>query len=367
MKIVCTQENLARSISLVSKSIGKDANLPVLANLLIEAKKGIIKIAATNLEIGTICLVRGKIEKEGSITIPAQLLQSYMASLPNNNVELFTEANVVKIVCGSYSGEINGIVASEFPLIPKIDCESFCSVNSGVLKGALDKVVFSAARDEMRPEISGVFLNTRDNEMRLAATDSYRLSEVTINLAKKDGKEATMVVPATTMQVLSSILEEGASEIEMFAMENQVKFIADNVILVSRLVEGQYPDYLKIIPKDFTTTLEIHKGDFIKAIKTTSLFSKTDTNELRLDASSLRKEISLSAESGHVGKNITKLACGFAGKDVKIVFNSKYLLEGLNSIDSEAVLMKMLGDSGPGMIVGKGQSGHFYIVMPIKR
>jgi len=169
------------------------------------------------------------------------------------------------------------------------------------------------------------------------------------------------------MQELSRILDEGASSIEMFMMENQVKIIAEDVILVSRLVEGQYPDYQKIIPKDFTTTLEIHKANFIKAIKTTSLFSKTDTNELKLLASNLKKEIELSAESGHVGKNITKLACGYDGKDVTVIFNSKYLIEGLNSINSDVILMKLLGDSGPGMILGKEVKEHFYIVMPIKK
>jgi len=367
MKIVCTQENLARGISLVSKSIGKDANLPVLANVLIEAKRGTIKIAATNLEIGTICLVRGKVEEEGSITIPAQLLQNYISSLPRNNVMLSVESNAIKISCDSYSGEINGISASEFPLIPKIDCDSFCSVKADLLKEALNKVTFAAARDEMRPEISGVFLNSKDGKLRLAATDSYRLSEVTIGLSKNNGKEVTMVIPVSTMQELSRILDEGASSIEMFMMENQVKIIAEDVILVSRLVEGQYPDYQKIIPKDFTTTLEIHKANFIKAIKTTSLFSKTDTNELKLLASNLKKEIELSAESGHVGKNITKLACGYDGKDVTVIFNSKYLIEGLNSINSDVILMKLLGDSGPGMILGKEVKEHFYIVMPIKK
>ncbi|MDD3887859.1 MAG: DNA polymerase III subunit beta [Patescibacteria group bacterium] len=367
MKIVCTQENLARGISLVSKSIGKDANLPVLANVLVEAKKGTIKIAATNLEIGTICLVRGKVEQEGSITIPAQLLLNYISSLPRNNVSVSVENNVVKINCGSYSGEINGISASEFPLIPKIDCEPFCDIKADLLKEALNKVVFAAARDEMRPEISGVFLNSKDGKLRLAATDSYRLGEVTTSLLKGNNKETEMVVPVTTMQELSRILDEGASSIKMFMMENQIKIVADDVILVSRLIEGQYPDYLKIIPKDFTTILEIHKSDFIKAIKTTSLFSKTDTNELKLKASSLKKEIELSAESGQVGKNIAKLACGYDGKDVSVVFNSKYLIEGLNSISSEVILMKLLGDSGPGMILGKEVKEHFYIVMPIKK
>ncbi|MFA6296899.1 MAG: DNA polymerase III subunit beta [Patescibacteria group bacterium] len=367
MRIVCTQENLARGISLVSKSVGKDANLPVLANVLIEARKGIIKISATNLEIGTTCIIRGKIEKEGSITIPAQLLQNYIVSLPKNNILLSVENNVVKISCDSYTGEINGIAANEFPLIPKIDCESFCSVNTSLLKDALDKVVFSAARDEMRPEISGVYLNAKGGKLRLAATDSYRLSEVTIDLLKDNGKETAMVIPVFTMQELSKILDEGASHVEIFTMENQVKIVADDVILVSRLVEGQYPDYLKIIPKDFTTVLEIHKGNFIKAIKTTSLFAKTDTNELKMKADSTKKEIELSAESGKIGKNITKLACGFNGNDTEVIFNSKYLLEGLNSINFDVVKMQLLGDSGPGMIFGKEEAGHFYIVMPIKK
>ena len=367
MKVVCIQENLAKGVSVVSRSIGKDLNLPVLANILIEAKGGVLKFSATNLEIGTVCSVRGKIEREGAVTVPAQLLVNYISSLPKSNVSLVVEYSSLKIECGSYSGEIKGIASSEFPLIPKINNEPFCRVASSKLKEALSKVAFAAARDETRPEISGVFLSVSGGKIRLAATDSYRLGEEVVEMSGDVGSDASMIIPVLTILEVIRVLDEGAGEVLMYLQENQIKFSFGDIAIVSRLVEGQYPDYLKIIPSEFTTNVELIKDELVSAIKTTSLFSKSDTSELRIVVKGGEKNINLSAESGQVGKNISKVSGVVSGKDVEIVFNSRYLLEGLSAMGGKKVKLKLLGSAGPGMLQDMERAGYLYIVMPIKK
>ncbi len=367
MKVICTQENLLKGISVVGRGAGKDLNLPVLANVLIEAKDGVLKFSATNLEIGMTCVVRGKVEEAGAVTVPAQLFLNYLSNLSNENVTLKEEKGFLGIRCGRYVGKIKGIPSSEFPLIPKTTKESLCDVQGDLLKNALDRVAFAVARDEARPEISGVFLSIRDNKLRLAATDSYRLGEEIIKLEKSVSKETSMIVPAQTMQELSRILDEGSGVVSIHIFENQIKFSFDEIVLVSRLVEGRYPDYLKIIPKEFTTEIELGKDEFLKAIKTTSLFSESEANELKMVVNAGGDKLELSAESGLVGRNTSNVSCGISGKDVEIVFNSKYLIEGLNAISGDKVKLRLLGNAGPGMLKGIEGGHYLYIVMPIKK
>lgn len=367
MKVIGLKENLLKGISVASRSIGKDANLPVLANILLEAKNGRIKFSATNLEIGTTCWVRGKIESEGAITVPAGLLLNYVSNLPNSNIEFFLNGDVLKIKCAEFSGDVKGIKAAEFPLIPKIDNQPFCKVRADILKQALEKIIFAAAKDEMRPEISGILLKTALNKIKLAATDSYRLGEVVFTPSFDIKQEIQLIMPVATVQELIRIIDNEQAELSLFMMENQIKFAMADWEIVSRLVEGSYPDYEKIIPKSFKTELLVAKDNFLKAIKTTSLFAKKETNEIIIKALAKNKQIELRAESGQSGSSVTKMVCGYNGEDVEAVFNFKYLVEGLNSLSADVVNLRFLGSMGPCMMTNRDEKNHFYIVMPIKR
>lgn len=367
MRVACTQENLLKGVSVVSRSVGKDLNLPILANMLISAKKGQLKLSATNLEIGISCLVRSRIEEEGAVTVPARLLLNYVSSLSNANVELSADNSMLKVKCGGYSGEIKGIGASEFPLIPKIENKSFCSVRGALFKEALSRVIFAVSRDGVRAEIAGVFLSVSEKQMRLAATNGHRLGVQVIKVEEGVDKEISMIVPAQTAQELMGVLDEGAEIVRIHTLENQVKFCFEDIVVVSRLIDGQYPDFLKIIPSKFSTVIELDKNDFLKAIKTTSLFSKGDANELKISVKVKEKEIDLIAESGQIGKNISKVSCRVKGDDVEAVFNSKYLLEGLNAISQNKVNLKLLGVAGHGMLKGVGHENYLYVVMPIRK
>lgn len=368
MKIICTQENLQKGLSVVSQTAKKTTTLPILSNVLIFCEEGKIKLSTTNLETGTTVFIRGKIEKEGKITVPAHLIYHYISNLPQTNVLLESENNVLRIECENFKAAIKSLDPAEFPLIPKIEKGPLSKIKTEDLKKALSCVVFAAAPDEIRPEIAGVYFKIGKNDIRLAATDSYRLAERIIKNNYQIKQEYAFIVPKATMTELLRILSKNLeSEILVFASENQIKFKTGEVEFISRLIDGQYPDYLKIIPEHFSTKFKIKANEFAIALHSASLFSKVDGNEAEIEVLPKKGELRICSESGQVGKNIAVLQGKGEGKDEKIIFNYQYVLEGLQAADSEEINLLFSGDIGPVQLKPEGDQDYTYIIMPIKK
>ncbi|MBU1177959.1 DNA polymerase III subunit beta [Patescibacteria group bacterium] len=367
MKLTCTQENLARGLSIVSRSVGKNSTLPILANILLTTENKRLKLSATNLEIGSNCLVGAKIEKEGKITIPAQLISNYINNLPSGNINLEVANSTLKISAVNSKAEIKGIDPSEFPLIPKINSQPFCQVKGKDLKQALNQIIFATASEESRPEISGVYLKSSGSELILAATDSYRLAEKSIQSQIKNKGEIELIVPASAMQELNRIVGEEVDKITFSSSDNQIRFAFDDVELISRLVEGQYPDYKSIIPNKFTTTAVIDTSELISALRTASFFSKKDSAEVIINTRNKNNEIEIVAEAGEVGKNVSQVASEVKGDDREISFNPQYLLDSLLNIEANQVNLMITADERVGALqsVGADKQDYIYIVMPI--
>lgn len=366
MKIICTQENLQKGLSIVSPTIKKTTSLPILANVLISTYEGRIKFSTTNLEIGTICFVRGKIEKEGKTTVPAHLIYNYISNLPPGKILLESNRGDLNLECENFKATIKSLDPSEFPLIPKIEGNSLCKIQAEDLKKALTQVVFAATSDEIRPEIAGIYLKLEKDKIRLAATDSYRLAEKIIKT--KTEKEARLIVPKTTMVELLRVLSKVSDGlVEVFISENQIRFKYDEIELISRLVDGQYPDYLKIIPEKFSTKFKVKKEEFISALRSASLFSKIDGNEVETEINPSSNKIKLSSESGQIGQNTTLISGEGEGKEEKIVLNYQYVLDGLNAVNSDFINLMLSGDIGPAQLKPDGEEDYTYIIMPIKK
>lgn len=368
MKIICTQENLKKGLSIVSQTVKKTTTLPILANVLISTDLGKIKISTTNLEMGTICFVRGKIEKEGKITIPAHLIYNYINTLPPTKILLETIGGSLNLECENFKAQIKSLDPSEFPLIPKIEGSPVCKIKTEDFKKALSCVVFAAAPDEIRPEIAGIYFKIGKDFIRLAATDSYRLAEKVIKNNQQIRKEIGFIVPKTTMNELLRLLTKTSSDfVEVFASENQIKFKFEEVEFTSRLIDGQYPDYLKIIPERFSTKIKVNSGEFITALHSASLFSKIDGNETEIEVLPKKGEIKIHSESGQIGENKIVLRGEGEGKDEKIIFNYQYILEGLQAGGSDYVNLMLAGDIGPVQLKPEKDANYTYIIMPIKK
>ena len=380
MKLTCTQENLNKALTIIGKIVNRNATLPILNNFLLEADKGRIKLSSTNLEMGINYWIGGKISEEGKITIPTRLFSNFVANLPNQNIKISQTGDNLKLSCDNYKTEIKGISADDFPLIPKIEGGFEVRVKKILFKEALIQVLPSVSMSESRPEITGVlisFSRLEKNELVLTATDSYRLAEKVVKLNGKNkenngfpsSEKKSLIVPRNTAQELSRILDNGNDEeLKIIFSESQILFDCGNVNLISRLIEGQYPDYQQIIPTKFKSEIIIDSEEFQKAIKISSLFSDLRTNSVFLKTSNEEKILEVKAEAGEVGKNISKIPIQAKGEEIEIVFNHHYLMDGLNSIKAKEVVVKMNDSGSPAVMSAANDKDKdfLYLIMPVR-
>jgi len=385
MKFSCTQENLNQGLSIVSHIAGKNINLPILGNVLIKSDDKVLRFMATNLEIAVNCTVRGKVEEAGEFTVPSRLFSDYVSLLPKDRVDVVQSDNTVVVTCGTYQTKLNGIPASEFPLIPAVEKRQKFLVKVSDFRKAVGQVLFAVAPNESRPEISGVYFKFApvggDIVLTLAATDSYRLAERTLVTVPGQGtaiKEAIpVIVPSRTVAEIVRILgvfkdELNSQEnIEIGIGESQVVFTYDNVEVISRTIEGKYPDYRQLIPERFQTEIFISKDELQRAVKTTSLFSRTGLNDIHFRFQPERT-VHLSATNSQTGEHAVDLDGLVQGKENEVTVNFKYFLDGVNNIESDAAVIQMVDGVSPCLVRpsrdGKTVSEEYlYIVMPIRQ
>ncbi|MDQ3855797.1 MAG: DNA polymerase III subunit beta, partial [Chloroflexota bacterium] len=255
MKLSCLQENLSRGLNVVSRAVSARSTLPILGNILLASDNGRLKLAATNLELGITTWIGAEIEQEGTITVPARLLTDFVGTLPNDRVNLETfQGNKVRVSAGHSSADIIGMDAEDFPVIPTVSDEPTVRIEPGLIKEMIDQVVFAAATDDSRPVLAGVLVKFENGSLTMAAADGFRLA------IKEHGLEAdtsgiSVIVPAKALDALSKLLGDSEEPVEVTVTPNrsQVLFHSENVDIVSRLVDGNFPNYTQIVPKQYQT------------------------------------------------------------------------------------------------------------------
>ncbi len=362
MKLVCTKDNLKKGLFVVSRVVGVGNPLQVLNNILVKTDEGRIKLSSTNLEIGVNTWVGGKIEEEGSLTVPARLINEYINNLPSDKVVLWAKDTTLNVESDNYHTNIKGLSSEDFPLIPQISEEPFAKIDSRELHDALSETTWAAASNETQPEISGIYMSFDKDKLVIAATDRYRLAERVATLQENAQNSKEVIVPFRTINELYKILGTVSGSVEIYFSESQVLFKFDETEIISRLIDGQYPDYRQIIPKEFKTVAEISKNDLIHALKATALFAP-DTNNVQIEISDTLK---VSASSAAAGENQTMVTGKISGVKNSAIFNYRYLLDCLNNLTESKVTIKMINDASPAMIVPENRTNYLYIVMPIK-
>lgn len=377
MKLISLQENLKQGLFITSHIAGKNVNLPILSNVMIEVRDGNIKLIATNLEIGVIHNIRGKVEKEGSFTVDSKIISDYINLLPNQKAIIEQKDNNLLINCENYKTKIKGQSSEDFPLIPQVEKKEFYSVNANEFKKALNNIIFAVSNNELRLELSGVLFNFTDNNLILVATDSYRLAEKKIKInANIKKEERKIIIPAKTLQEMIRILSAGSEtediennkDIKFYVSENQILFSYGSTELVSRLIEGQYPDYQQIIPNNIKTNITVNRAELVRAIKMASIFSKAGINDVNLDFPQGKNKIIITSASGQTGENTAEIDANINGNDNGIVVNYRYLLDGLNNIDGETVKIEVIDGNTPCILRPENNKEEYlYIIMPIKQ
>ncbi len=373
MNISCLQENLALGLQIVRSSIGKDSGLPILSMILLRAEGKFIYLHTTNLEIAIQYLVRGKVEEDGSIAIPAKTFSDFISLLPKEKVELRTENDtLLSLVCKNYQTTIHGMAPDEFPLIPSLSEGKRIECTSLDLKGALGAAAQAAATQEIRPELHGVYLWWRAQEKKLycVGTDAYRLSEKSIPAQGDSQEDITCIVPLRTIQELSrNILRDDGGQCEIVVTENQIMFKMDGCECVSKIVQGSFPDYQSIIPSTFFSKILIDREELVRAVKATSLFSRGGLNDVicHIEPRDQKRGImTLSSANSGVGENKVTLECELTGGENGITLNFRYLLDGLSHMESEHISIGVVDTQNPCVLRPVGDETFMYLIMPIR-
>ena len=370
MKIICTQENLTKGLGIVSHIAGKNISLPILNNILLKSQNGALTLISTNLDIGIKTIVRGKLEKEGELTVQAKLLTDYISLLPPGNIELIKEGSNLLIKANRQETVIRGQEAEEYPIVPEIGGVKGFNIGATIFKDALSQVIFSASYEDIRPELSGVFLNIKDTDLVLVATDSYRLAEKKIKIEKeaKNINAASKIIPLRVLHEMIRILDDGHQNIEVGFSDNQAFFKLKETLVMSRLIEGNYPDYKEIIPKEYKTKVVCDRNDLIKIIKTASLFSKTGINDVLLEFNKSGKNITISSTNVQLGENKASLPAEIEGENNNVVvFNYKYLLDGLQNMPGKKAIIELTSGDAPVILKPEQDKDYLYLIMPIRK
>lgn len=378
MKLSCTKENLHQGLSITSHLMTKNVNLPILQNVLMKAEGGSVRFTSTNLEIAVNCTVRGKVDEPGEQTIPSKLFFDYVSLLPNETIRIDAENDHVRVECGSYKTKINGLSASEFPLVPRVQGETTFQIPVEDFKHGLSQVLFSVATNESRPELTGILMRffpfECEGRLRMASTDSYRLSEVTVPLVSPLETERQVVVPARTLSEVLRILSVFKDEVDLPSTislqlsQSQAVFVYGSVELISRVIDENYPDYEQIIPKQFMTKAVLDREDFMKAVKAASLFSKNGLFDVSLTLEPTSGELRVQSTDATRGDNVSVCQAEVSGQTNTVSVNYRYLLDGLQAISSEQVNFEMIDASNPCLVTPVGsKEAYRYILMPIRQ
>ncbi len=362
MDLQVTQENLNKALSNVARVATGRTTLPILSNVHLQTENNRLKISATNLDIAISQHVGTKIKKEGSLTVPARLFQDFVNNLPKTAITLKQDGHKLLVQADNYKSTINGVPVDDYPVMPAIQDGKNFSVPAQDLKKALQQVIFAASSDEARPVLTAVFMHTHEGSLFLAATDSYRLAEKKVAMIKQG---VSLLVPSSAMHDLLRIIGDQVGSIEVLYDEQQVRFLADNVELIARLIDGTYPDYKKLIPKDFSNKATVNKAELITITKVSGLFSRENAGSITVSTSEADKTLSVKSIASQVGENEAKTEGEVVGEG-DITLNSRYLLEGLQALDGDKVAFSFNGKLEPIIIVSPDDNSYTHVVMPLK-
>jgi len=400
VRVSCFQENLSKGLSIVGRAVSSRSTLPVLGNILLEAKDNQLRLAATNLEIGINCWVGATVDNEGAITVPSRLLAEFVNSLPPGKIdmELLVSKQTLRLRSANYDVNIKGIDAQEFPVIPTVDNGEGPEEAAEALEGRtialetpgltkmIDQVVFAAATDESRPTLTGVEVTFAQERLSLAATDGYRLSVRSIEVDEAFTEDMSVVVPARHLGELGRIIvdadDERPVQVTVTQARNQILFRvwgkgAENrgafhqVDLVSQLIADRFPDYRAIIPKSNNTRTVVGKEALLQATRVAQLFARDNANIVRLKIESGDDggvgNLHLSATSPEQGNSENELDAMVEGDELEIDFDVRFLIDVLSQIDEEQVVLETTQSNRPGTIrpVGLGDEEFLHVVMPM--
>jgi len=363
------QENLARGLSVVSRAVSSRSTLPVLANVLLKTEDAGLKLTATNLEIGITYWVPGKIETDGSTTVPAKLLTDLVNSLPSGDrVDLeLGPGESLHIRCGRFETHVKGIDADEFPAIQTAGERPTTRIAQNVLRRALAETAFAAASDEARPILTGVLAKFEGDQLTLAAADNYRIAVKTIPILDAV-PETSVVIPARALNELARVLADVDDPVDVIlaGARNQVLFHIDGIDLVSRLIDGQFPNYQQVVPSSHTTRAILDREELLRAVRPAALIAHESANIVKLQIGGDGESGITVSANAEVGDHVGQVEAAVEGDGTTIAFNARYLADVLTNVDADQFAIELNGPLSPGVFRPVSDSQYVHVVMPVK-
>lgn len=371
MKVTCLQENLAHGLQIAGRGVSTRGSLPILGNVLIRTDAGRVRLTATNLEVGINCWVPAKVDDEGAITVPAKLFIDFINSLPPGNVELSlnVRTKTLHIKSGPYEANIKGMDAEEFPIIPQIPDKPTTRMAQGTLRRMISEVAFVAATDDSRPVLTGVLTTFAGEMVTMAAADPYRLSVRHARLLDRVEPPIEVIIPAKSLFEVGRILDESDDPVDILVTPNksQVIFHTDEADLVSRIIEGQFPNYRQVIPTSHATRVLAHREELLKATRLASYFARDAANMLRFQVDPTNDPpLVITANAAEVGDNTGKIEATVEGQPTTIAFNSRFVADALSSLSAPEVALELGGPLAPGVVRIVGDDSYLHVVMPLR-
>jgi len=365
MELTVTQENFARALSAVGRVASTKTQLPILSNILLRTDGNRLLVAATNLEMATTQYIGAKITKPGAITVPARLISEFVSSLPKDSIDLKIVNNNIHIKSGKFSSIINGVIADEFPELPTINEDSSISytINIEDFKQSISQTIITASSDSTRPVLTGVYWHSHEGQLYLAATDGYRLSERRL---VETTSEVSAIVPVQTLQEVLRTIVESADTIDILFDETQVRFRINEAEIISRLVDGNFPDYRQLIPKQSDINAVVNKSEFVRVTKIAGLFARESGGSVTMTVDEEQKSVSLHSIASEMGENTSELTAEVTGSG-QVTLNSRYLSEALSVLDDDTIEFSFSGKLSPCILKStKKDTNYYHVIMPLK-
>jgi len=361
MKIKVEKTNLVNAIQTVQNVITTKSALPILSNILIEAQTGALKLTATDLDIGITCVIPVDIQEAGAITVPAKRFSDIVKEFPLDSISITTKKNnQVTIDSDMCQFKIMGLLKEEFPKLPEFKDKKVIKINQGAFKQMLSLTAFAVSLDETRYVLNGILFKISKNLFTLVSTDGKRLAVVERKLPIESDVDISMIVPLKTIQELNRNLQDDG-ELSLVVSSNQALFDLGNVGIVSRLIEGEFPDYKQVVPPISENKLKVVRNQFLLAVKRAALLATPDYQAVKLEV--FKNKLVISKSTPDVGEFHEELAVEYSGRELVIGFNPIYLIDILKNLNEETVSMELTDGEKPGVI---RINGYVYIVLPMR-
>lgn len=363
MKLTVTQENLAGALATVSRIASSKTSLPILGNILIKTVEGRLQLAATNLEIAIVEHIGGSVKTDGAVTVPARLTHEFISSLPAGNVTLTVDGTTLHIESDGYTSKIHGMPADEFPALPQITATQTFEPDASQLKRAIQQVIPVASHDDTRPALTGIYWHTFDKALYMAGTDGYRLAEKKLQ-AQGDGEDIAAIVPASTLQEVVRVLGDEVKTAYVLLDDNQIRFDVGSIQITSKLIDGSFPDYRQLIPKQSDITFTLAKDEFSRITKVASLFARDSGGGITIMCDSNKGSVSIHSIASQLGENTSEAAAKVTA-DGSVTLNSRYLIEALNCVDGSPVTFAFSGKVAPCVLSAPEAGDYMHVIMPL--